>query len=269
MPERYYPRYLGVATPRGQQTYEFLITGDEEMGALAKVALLFASHKINLNMVGTYQSDGSDGFVFNMYADFAKADCSPSQLVEELKDIQAVRTVETEDVSESLFDRFLFPVMMAKDMRAVVVIASALVSVETHFSKFLGQQGRHLMFESGKQAGLSILKNTRALAQKSSTEELLANLRERLRTTGWGIFSFDTSAVEKGTIEVIVLQPIFSEVDGVQESWYTFGLASGLMEGVFGSPLVLASSGYKRDAKELAFRLQEQTNKTNPLKALR
>jgi len=196
-------------------------------------------------------------------------DCSAAELADELKRIQVVRTVDFENVSGTLFDRYLFPVMIMDDMRAVVVSAGTLLGIENHYSKFLGQRGKQLLFDGGKQAGLSSLRNMRKLTQKTSARDLLANIEEQLRTMGWGIFKFDTSAIEKGSIEVTVRQPVFSEVDDAQESWYTFGLAAGLMEGLFGTSMVVATSAYKPDAKELTFKLQEQVANSKPLKSLR
>ena len=45
---------------------------------------------------------------------------------------------------------------------------------------------------------------------------MLLTAEDELRTSGWGLASFDLSQMERGTVGVVVRDPIFASSEGVK-----------------------------------------------------
>jgi len=163
----------------------------------------------------------------------------------------------------SRYNRFLFPVVALDGSRLVIQSTDNLVQVEASFAKLPVDTGNLVLFAMGRQSGLALTRSLRRSGQGTSQQAMLLTAEDELRTSGWGLASFDLSQMERGTVGVAVKDPIFANSEGVKESWTTYGLCAGLIEGIFGMVGHVDEQSYSAKARQLKFKLVELTPSQN------
>jgi hypothetical protein len=244
--------------PSHADVTELVVVGRDQIEALLRMLTLFRDHKVGLLGLESQGLPETSHFIITAYADTKAADCSLETLLGLLRELFAVESAEGAALSGSRYDRFLFPVVALDSSRLVITSAENLAQVERYFSKLPREAGTQVLFEMGRQSGLAITRSLRRSHTHVPQKEMLAMAEDELRTSGWGLFDFDVAEMERGTVGVTVRDPIVMNVSGATESWMTFGLCSGLIEGIYGmAGYVSGKHAYSEKTRQIKFKLIE------------
>jgi predicted amino acid-binding ACT domain protein len=236
--ETYFPRRLNIVVPLGESIHQFVIVGKDEVGALAKAAEVLARHGVNLVSGGTYDADAKEEFVFSMFAELAKADCTSETLASELRALPFISSVSVSAADKAVYDQHLFPVVLFGSERAVIVTAQSIAFMEQDLQKQIGKQGLQVLFEVGRSGGLGLSALHKSMMPEADREQLLRTAVDDMRARGWGLVSLEFS--KDARTSVTVKQPIFGEIEGAKTSWWLMGLVSGFMEAIYGHRTVVS-----------------------------
>lgn len=254
---RFYPRVV-LATPQvkagpADRWFEFLTTGQDSVGGLARLTAIFARRNVNLVPSGGYYLLDRNSFVWNTFANFAHAKSTPERVAEELRREDFVSKVESVEVDVSSLDQFLFPVYLNNGYRGVILSAAPLLKVEQRLTEMLGTSGEVLMFEEGKAYAKESVEQFRHAIHGSGGAKLLNDVGSWLRTTGWGIFEFDlTQFVKEDIINVLVREPLIPPDREKRMSSFLNGLVAGVIEKAFEISVALTSSSYEETNRTLS-----------------
>jgi hypothetical protein len=262
--ERFFPRDLGLApaaeTLRSGRVYEFLAVGKDEAEALSKLLTVMSTHKAKLYTSGGYSMQEPGNFVWTAFADFAYSDSSAEDALREVRRLSFVTDAEASKIGEVVFEQFLFPVFGPNHGRAVILRAEPFMHVEQRLIQDFGSGGAGIMFEEGKNYALEIFGHVLPLLPKASADLMIRNAVAGLRATGWGIFEFDVFRLEReGVAKVSVREPLFSATPNCRESFFTNGIASGVLEGILKIRTGIQSSSYEEKSKTLHLVLKRIT----------
>ena len=259
-PDEFKPRVLGLGHSSVSSVTEFVVVGKDQIEALTRMLGLFRDHRVRLVGLESQSLPGNAHFIITAYADMNSADCSLEAMLGVLRAVLAIESANGADLRGSRYDRFLFPVVALDASRLVIMSAESLAQVENYFATLPQETGTHALFETGRQTGLAVVRSIRRLHGKSTQKQMLAMAEDELRTSGWGIFTFDVSEMERGTVSVAVREPITMNILGAGESWMTYGLSSGLVEGIYGmAGYATGRHSFSEKTKQLRFKLVELT----------
>jgi hypothetical protein len=237
---------------------EFVVVGRDQIEAITRMLALLKDHKVELLGLESQGLPESLHFVITAYTDMRAADCSLDELLVLLRDLLVVDSAEGASLSSSRYDKFLFPIVALDSSRLVITSAENLAQVEGHFSKLPRDGGTLVLFEMGRQSGLAIARSLRRSHTHVSQKQMLEMSADELRTSGWGLFKFDVAEMESGSVGVEVRDPIMMNIPGATESWWTYGLCSGLVEGIYGmAGYVSGPHTYSEKTKQIKFKLVE------------
>lgn len=137
------------------------------------------------------------------------------------------------------------------------------VRVERRLIEQFGPPGGVILFEEGKQYLTESIRQLGEVIPSGPPEALLENAVAWLRTTGWGIFEFDTSMLrDAGEITVRISEPPIVEVTGVSKSNFVNGVTAGVIEAVFRKRASLQSESYDPGERNLTlvFRIKQDAS---------
>jgi len=252
----HYQRIVGI-TPIGSKSledrwYEILVTGRDEIGALSKMTAILAQQGVNLAPSGGYYTTVPGTFVWTTFANFNGFRASVDEVTRDLKRLGFVAEVDIVRMEDGASDQFLFPVMISDKSRGIIFSVEPLLRVEQRLIVQLGSAGAALMFDQGRDYAIE---NFRQLPEALSKSQSTVSMNEAvtwLRTTGWGIFEFDTSQLESaGRVNVRIFEPPNAAVQDSSQSHFANGVAAGVIEAVCGRKAHLASSFYNESEKLL------------------
>lgn len=255
METAYYPRRLGVLSPRGEAVHEVVVVGEDRVGSLEGVLQIFKEHFVNLLFTTAYDSTASGDFMLNTFADLSRAEGSLNDIKKQIGQLPYVKSVQMEKVDGGRFSRFLFPVVAGQN-RVMIFGAGSMAAIEKRMTEAEGEKGRETLLALGHSAGLEVATELRKFLPWAKSTALMVGAVDQLRAFGWGIFSFDTNS-KQGSIKVTVRKPSFSEVPDATGSMVIIGLASGVLEGASGlSNEVSGRPTYSHDTLEYSFELK-------------
>jgi hypothetical protein len=247
--------------PESSNLTEFVIVGKDQIESLTRILALFKEHRVGLVGLESQSLPEVDHFVITAYTDIKSADLTLPALLDQLRDVLAIESARGAELGGSRYDKFLFPVIALDASRLVITSAENLAEVESYFAKLPRKTGTQALFEAGRQSGLAIVRSLRTLHPRDPQKTMLDMAEDELRTSGWGLFSFDVSELEQGTVGVSVRDPIMMNILGAKESWMTYGLCSGLVEGIYGmAGYVSGGHAYSEKTKQMKFKLVELTS---------
>jgi hypothetical protein len=256
-PEEYLPRILGTRRSGEHHVTELVIVGRDQTEALAAMLALFRDHKVELFGLDSQSLPETKHFVITAFVGLKSADCSLEALLSLLRNLLAVESAKGTDMVDPRYEGFLFPVMALDGTRLVITSTENLTQVERAFSKLAEEKGNLVLFATGRQSGLALTRAFRRSDPGATQQAMLATAEDEVRTSGWGLVSFDVSRLEKGYVSVVVTDPIIISDPDATESWMTYGLCAGLIEGIFGMAGHVGERSYSVKARELKFKLTE------------
>jgi hypothetical protein len=243
----YYPRVISL-TPQGQpdngSLYELLVTGTDGIGVLSKLTKILADHNVNIIPSGGYNSLKPGTFIWTTFADFSGRS-TPQQVVDDLKRLSFVGEAQAKKLDGMAFDLFLFPVYQMGRFRATIFGVKPLLAVERRLIEQFGSAGEVILFEEGKQYLIESIAQLGDAIPEGRRGVHLENILGWLRTTGWGIFEFDASNLERlGEISASIQDPPNAAVPRLIRSNFVNGVVSGVIEVVYGKKMRLDSQSY-------------------------
>lgn len=210
------------------------------------------AHDAKLYTSGGYSMQEPGNFVWTAFADFSKSGYAPEDALREIRRLSFVTDAQAAKIGDVVFEQFLFPVFGPNHTRAVILRAEPLVHMEQHLMKEFGTGGASIMFEEGRNYALEIFGHVLTLLSNASTELQIKNAVAGLRSTGWGIFEFDVLHFARdGIARVSVRDPLFSLVPDCRESFFTNGVVSGVLEGIFKIRTGVETSSFEEKSRTL------------------
>jgi hypothetical protein len=226
---KYFPRNLSVSFRPGDRVYEFLVVWQHEAGSMERILGVFSKHGVRVLMTHSQLDEETEAAVGTYYCDLARADQPVESLRNEIKALGFVRSVEYISTESTLFDRFLFPVMIWGRNRVLIMRLSPLLNIEKRLSEELGSAGSAIMFREGEGYAAETLGQYRAVLGSVSAESLLENVKDGLRATGWGLFEFKQT---KEGYEVSVRETMLLE-GTTEPSRFLCGIVAGIVESIY------------------------------------
>jgi hypothetical protein len=258
---RHYPRIVGLAPQerRGSSDkwFELLVTGRDQIGGLAKLTALLAQYSVNLAPSGGYYLITPDTFVWTTFADFTHSMSPLERVLGDIRRLDFVSRTSAVEVKGAALDQFLFPVVINNNHRGIIMSLSPLLKAEQRLTEMLGSAGAVLMFEEGKAYARDSMEQLRETIPESEPMEFLDTVASWLRTTGWGIITFDTTRFDdEGTVGVLIREPPNSLTEGKPESHFMNGVVVGIIESVYNRSVNATSSRYDEPSQSLRLVLQ-------------
>ncbi len=238
------------------KVYEILVTGRTVPGVAAKLSAVMADNYVNLYPSGGYYSHEPGKFVWTTFVDFVASKSAIESVTADIEMLDFVDNVESNKMSDVVFDQYLFPVMAGNDSRVIVFRLQPLLAVERKLMDTFGSGGASIMFEEGKSYALATLREYDAMLPRASPELLLKNVVAGLRTTGWGLYTFDVSRLLiDGTAEVTIREQPIAVDPEFRDSPFTNGMVAGIIERICSEKMGVKSSKYDASKKILTLTL--------------
>lgn len=193
-----------------------------------------------------------DTFVWTTFADFSHSNPSLEEALRDIRRLDFVSKIDAIEMKGAALDRFLFPVLIGENRRGVIMDLAALLKEEQRLTEIFGSAGPVLMIEEGKAFAAETLKHVRAGIPETGPTEFLDTIAAWLKTTGWGIFTFDTTKLDaEGVVSVTIREPPNSLDEGNHDSHFLNGMVVGIVELVFNRKASVTISRYDRLLRSL------------------
>jgi hypothetical protein len=257
-PDEYRPRILSTGHASKTPVTELVIVGRGQLEALTELLDAFRKYKVELLGLESQSLPDTKLFVITAFTDMRSASCSLEYMLGMLRSLLGVDSAKGGELGGSAYERFLFPVVALDGSRLVVFTAENIAEVGRYFSTLKREDGNLVIFATGRQSGLALVRSLRRSHPGEFQNEMLGMVVDELRTSGWGVFSFDVSSLEAGSIRVAVTDPITMSVDGSKDSWLTYGMCAGVIEGIYGMVgNISANRTRSADKRTMKFKLVE------------
>jgi hypothetical protein len=254
--ENYFEKSLPITRPPGDHIFEFIIEATDRIGVFKMILDVFAKQRVDVRTISASPEDGEKKlFVTSLFADFSKARTSMDGLLEEIRELAIVRRAYAVDMKGRLFDRFLFPLRIMNSSRVLLLRVEPLLNVEKRLVQQMGSAGAAIMYEEGGFYAAEAFKEYRASLPDAETETLLENIKDGLRVTGWGIFTFKRTS--EG-FEVSVRDPPMLLDGDYKENHFFYGATAKILEILYGDALNLTESTMDSRNKRLVFRFRKK-----------
>ncbi|MHB1908454.1 MAG: hypothetical protein ACYCQJ_06235 [Nitrososphaerales archaeon] len=250
----YFPKNVSIMKPLGEDIFEFFIQAHDEVGVFASIISVFARHNANIRSasagINKYGNKLPLAFEINIFCNLTKCDTTVEQLRNELTRLPSISKVLVANLKNKLFDQFSFPTVLNGTTRMVLFRATPLVQIEKKLVERLGSAGEAIMFDEGRAYSDEAIKLFRESLPKASPDELLENIKDGFRATGWGIFNF--KKIPNG-FEVTVIDPYMHEDSSYNENRFLYGTCARIVENLYDEEYVLSDSEFDRARRKLVF----------------
>jgi hypothetical protein len=221
---------------------------------MSKITGEIARHNIDiLSIVGANDAN-IERFVLTIFCGFAKADCKVEQIVAELSGFPFVTKVEYLDAKGRLFDRFHFPIKIMNKHRAILVRVDPLLRVQKHLQEQLGSAGESIMFTEGKSYAQETWLQYMKSIPNAKHEEILENVKDGLRATGWGLFEFQET---QNAFQVTIKNPPTLDGNGSFHSRFLYGVTASVTEALYGFKVKVDSANYDKQSDTLTLTFEK------------
>jgi len=255
--QQYFPRRIALTRPQGEHVFEFAVVIRDQVGSYAGLIRTFSKHRIDIKSGSVDKMGDSPEFLAIVFADFSRADCTTEQVLDEIRSLSFVINAYFANMSERIFDRFVFPLIFLKGERIIIMGAGPLLNIERHLIEKFGSAGEAIMHSEGQSYASEVMKRWKADLPNSKPQSLMENIKDALRVTGWGVFDF--RRLPDGFEVTVTDPPILEEADHKENRFY-YGVASKILEVIHETRLKLVSSKFDPAKRTLIFKFQIRTN---------
>ncbi len=250
----YSPRRIGLSQPQSGKTYEFFVMGKNDRNLNLEVHKILTKHKTQLIMQTGYADDSTNHFVLNFCCDMTKADCSPDELLLELRRVPNVIRADKKFMKNMLFESFLSPLTVIDKFRTVVIGIDPLIKIEKRLNDLFGVQGTSLMYEEGRAYAIDLVRQHREVISShmsASAEVVLQNVQAGLKAMGWGAFDIRLEG-EMANAFISDLPPgISPELVDTSNCTFVYGIVAGIIEALFGFDMNVRNVTYDKNGNVL------------------
>ena len=227
--------FVAEVAAAGSRLAQFSIefSGDKP-GEIRAVADILERHKVNI-LSGSHESAR-----WSFFVDLSQSDASTAQLVQELKALPDIQTVQSQDgLNGVIVDALHHPLMMGKN-RAVLFRLDTIGSVFSRPREIFGAEGplgKVLLHQMGRAGGQSSLKAFSETMGRDRIREQLPNIMNMYAAGGWGIFKLMEVDFDRGVAVVQAFENFECATHrgkgGEPYSQYVRGDLAGLFSEVF------------------------------------
>ncbi|MHB8567681.1 MAG: hypothetical protein ACYC7D_01140 [Nitrososphaerales archaeon] len=241
--ERYFSRHVGLSRSLGDASYEIVVIGKDEIGALAKIVSILSDHKVNLSINNGYLDEDTKKYIQVLFCDFTNADCNVEEIESELRSLKFVVEARSTSMKGSYHDQYLFPIVNMQSKRVLFMMMDSMIKIERSMIERMGSAGAVIMFQEGKDYAIENIEQMNKILPQLDQDSRLKFAEDSLRTNGWGIFKF--SKIPSG-FQVLIKNPPILVDSGVSESRFLIGVTAGILEKVCGGEFAHESSTYEK-----------------------
>lgn len=254
MKAEYFPKNFALTKPDGKKIFEFVVLIKDQAGAYSRLVETFTSHGIDIKSGFVGQHGSSSQFIANLFCEFARADCTVWIFEEELKRLPFVIRVRSADMAGRYFDKFFFPMTIMNNNRIILMRTEPLLRIEKSLVENLGSGGAALMFQEGRVYAEETLNQYKKIMPNLTADDLLENVKDGLRVTGWGIFDFRRTS---DGYEVVVTDPPLIADSHYRENRFYYGVIARVLEMLYGGTLTVVTSHADTERRKLTFYLSQ------------
>lgn len=250
----HYTKFFSLSKPLGEAVFELLIVTRDQVGATSKITGEIARHNIDILSINGANDADIERFVLTIFCDFAKADCKVEQIVGELRKFPFVTKAEYVNAKSRLFDRFHFPIRIMDKHRAILMRVDPLLRVQKHLQEHLGSAGESIMFEEGQSYARETWLQYKKAVPNANHEEILENVKDGLRATGWGLFEFQET---QNAFQVTIRNPPRLEDNERFQSRFLYGITASVIEALYEFKVKVDSANYDKQSDILTLTLEK------------
>jgi len=229
-----------VEVEPGENLYEICIILKDAPGALAETAKVFATAHINIKTGSIFYLPGSSKLgAWTSFIDISKAKSDVSDIVKELRKLDAVVDVKLERPYPAPFEVIHFPILHG-DMRAITMPIETFRGIWEGCEKILTSSGLEaVLYDVGKKYGAN---NAKYLSEKYGVKdmELISTFVQASKATGWGIAEVKNIDFKRISGTVIVkecFEALAREKKPYKVCYWIRGFIAGFHSAVFGQPV--------------------------------
>ncbi len=253
--ERAQSRYIALIRPPGNIMVEYKIICRNEIGALTAISGIFSKHDLNIEVTYGHADRQDKNYLLILYADFSNASCTIEQTVKELKELPVVHQVEIDADVRRRFDNFLYPIVNVDEERAVIMGLNALIKLEQTLCEKIGSGGAAFLFEMGKYYSMENFKILKFEGFAQDPDSLLTNLRDFLKSSGWGIFEMKRV---HGGFDVMISDPQLLDGHTFVDTRFIYGMLAGALQSIFREDFFVLETRYDTRANSILARLRSK-----------
>jgi len=223
-----------------ESLYEICIILKDTPGALAETARVLANACINIKTGSIFYLPGSSKLgAWTSFIDTSRAKSDLSDIVKELRKLDAVVDVKLEKPYPAPFEVIHFPILHG-DMRAITMSVEVFKGIWEGFEKILTPSGfEAVLYDVGKRNGISYAKY---LSEKYGVKnvELISTVVQAAKAAGWGIVEVKIIDFKRFSGTIIVKECFEALARGRKISkvcYWIRGFVAGFISAVFDQPV--------------------------------
>ena len=248
---------LSIVRPEGKKILQFAVVLKDEIGAFAKVVETISKHNVDIRSASVGNLTSTADFVATFFLEFERSMISAENLADAIRKHSFVKVVRYSSSDDRLFDGFIFPVSIGNGHRIILMRTEPLLNIERSLISKFGSAGGTIMFEEGKAYADNVFDQYMAALPNLDKEQLLENLKDGLRATGWGLF--EVSRQKQGFVVTVNDPPLLTDTDYLENRFY-YGVGCRVLERLYSVKLRLAGSELDKSKRKLVFNLVYDTS---------
>jgi Domain of unknown function (DUF5679) len=166
----YYPNNIGGLRPAGEFEYEFLLVGKDIPGAQFMVINAFLQHYVKILSFKSHVDPGRKQFSLTLLCDLEDSDLPPNQLVNTIRSLKFVTTLESYEMKGRIFGR-AFPLTFYDKRRVVALSSATLIKLAIRLAKETGASATSALYEEGREYAKEVIDELQQLLKGEATGE--------------------------------------------------------------------------------------------------
>ncbi|MDE1858226.1 MAG: hypothetical protein KGI26_04055 [Thaumarchaeota archaeon] len=246
--------------PLGDDIFEVLVSGDDSVGVLSKIASVLSQNGVNFLSSHGQVDESKKHFVNAFICEMGKAKVTPAELKKKLSELPFVKDVRVAPMNGMMHERFMFPMSAVHSGRVLVVGANAFSQVEGRLVEIFGSAGEVMAYEQGRAYSMATLEEMDGYRKRVGASWDLANITDWIRAQGWARAEI-TEVPEGYEVKLTSLPaPKTESVSGGLSRFLT-GMIVGMLEALAGQRLAADATIYEQASDTHSFKVRKQPKK--------